>query len=71
MKQEDDGDALTGRTLALLKINADEFDVLPPHFNHAVDAKLASHGWDNIIPGYRHYPDSFQRAIRLTFPRRK
>ena len=68
MKQEDDGDALTGRTLALLKINADEFDVLPPHFSHAVDAKLESHGWDDIIPGYNHYPDSFQRAIRLTFP---
>ena len=31
MKQEDDGDAIVGRTLALLKIDADEFDVLPPH----------------------------------------
>ena len=45
MKQEDDGDALTGRTLALLKINADEFDVLPPHFNHAVDANKAGISW--------------------------
>ena len=68
MKQEDDGDALTGRTVALLKINADEFDVLPPHFSQEVITELYEYGWGNIVPGFDHYPESFQRAIRFTFP---
>lgn len=68
MKQEDDGDALTGRTVALLQINADQFDVLPPHFKNEEVIALNNFGWNEIIPGYEHYPESFQRAIRFTFP---
>jgi hypothetical protein len=68
MKQEDDGDAITGRTVALLKITADEFDVLPPHFKNEVVEEISNYGWEEIIPGYNHYPETFQRAIRMTFP---
>jgi len=32
MKAEEGGDSLVGRTVAQLKFDADEFDVLPPHF---------------------------------------
>lgn len=34
MFSEDDGDALVGCTVAQLQLNADEFDVLPPYFDH-------------------------------------
>lgn len=33
MFAEEDGDALVGRTVAQLKLNADQFDILPPHFS--------------------------------------
>lgn len=68
MSQEDDGDALVGRTLAQLKMNADEFDVLPPHFNIDTELKLEDFGWDYIYPGYSHHPTTFRRVIRQLFP---
>jgi hypothetical protein len=64
---EEEGDAITGRTLAMLKLTADEFDVLPPHFSPATLTELHGYGWDNILPGYSHYPESFQRVIKMLF----
>jgi hypothetical protein len=68
MFAEEDGDAIVGRTVAQLKLNADEFDVLPPHFSLPICEKLEEYGWDNIYPGYQHHPVSFQRVIRSLFP---
>jgi len=61
MFTEEDGDSLVGRTVAQLKFNADEFDVLPPHFNHITLQELHAFGWERILPTYNCYPSSFQR----------
>lgn len=63
MFSEDDGDALVGRTVAQLQLNADEFDVLPPHFDSDTRKELEEYGWTNILPDYDKYPKSFKRAI--------
>mmetsp|Transcript_17078 Transcript_17078/g.28521 ORF Transcript_17078/g.28521 Transcript_17078/m.28521 type:complete len:735 (+) Transcript_17078:98-2302(+) len=68
VSQEDDGDALVGRVVAQLQLTADEFDILPPHFTEEVERELHDVGWDNIYPGYKHHPSSFQRVIRKLFP---
>ena len=66
--QEDDGDCFVGRTVAQLKFDADEFDILPCHFGPTTLAYLNEYGWNNILDGYEHYPPSFQRVIRFLFP---
>jgi hypothetical protein len=63
MFSEEDGDALVGRTVAQLKLDADEFDVLPPHFGTQTLQELHGIGWSNILAGYEHYPLSFQRVV--------
>jgi hypothetical protein len=69
MSQEDDADAFVGRILALLKLTADQFDILPPHFDEEVEHMLTTEvGWDNIYPGYKYHPPTFQRVIRKLFP---
>ena len=68
MFQEDDGDCFVGRTVAQLKFDADEFDVLPCHFGPATLDELSLYGWENIIDGYSHYPPSFQRVIHFLLP---
>jgi len=60
---EEDGDSLVGRTVAQLKFNADEFDVLPPHFSNETMAMLYQYGWSVILPSFNSYPQSFQRVI--------
>jgi hypothetical protein len=67
MFSEDDGDALVGRTVAQLKLNADEFDVLPPHFSTAAMSALNRYGWSRILPSYVHYSEGFQRVIHILF----
>ena len=67
MFSEDDGDALVGRTVAQLKLNADEFDVLPPHWCNAAVIQLNEYGWGNILPSYNYYCEGFQRIIRMLF----
>ena len=67
MFQEADGDALVGRTVAQLLFTADEFDVLPPHFSIDILTKLQEYGWDNILPGYAHYNDSFKRVCPFSW----
>lgn len=63
MYAEEDGDALVGRTVAQLKLDADEFDILPPHFSWETVNRFHEFGWEHILPGYKHYPDSFKRVI--------
>jgi len=46
MKSEQGGDALVGRTVAQLKFDADEFDVLPPHFRPDTLRDLSDRGWE-------------------------
>ncbi len=67
MFAEDDGDALVGRTVAQLQLNADEFDILAPHFNPETLQELNTYGWSNILDGYQHYPPSFKRIIPFLF----
>ena len=67
MFQEADGDALGGRTVAQLQFTADEFDVLPPHFSIDTLAELQEYGWDNVLPGYAHYNESFKRVCSFPF----
>ena len=62
MFQEADGDALVGRTGAQLQFTADEFDVLPPHFSIDTLAESQEYGWDNVLPRYAHYNESFKRV---------
>ena len=62
------GDCLVGRTVAQLKFDADEFDVLPCHFGPLTLGYLESFGWNNILHGYSHYPESFQRVIHFLLP---
>ena len=68
MSQEDDGDAFVGRTVAQLQFDADEFDSLPCHFAPSTLITLDEYGWDNILDGYSHYPQSYQRVIRFLLP---
>jgi hypothetical protein len=63
MFSEEDGDALVGRTVAQLKLDADEFDVLAPHFGTVTLEYLYAYGWSNILSGYDYYPSSFQRVV--------
>jgi hypothetical protein len=63
MFSEDDGDALVGRTVAQLQLNADEFDVLPPHFDHETLKELEEYGWTNILSDHNKYPDSFRERV--------
>ena len=46
-----------------LKFNADEFDVLPLHFNRETLTKCHSTGWSNILPDYDNYPEKFRRGV--------
>lgn len=63
MFSEEDGDALVGRTVAQLKFDADEFDILPPHFGKETLKYLQEYGWNNILPGYDNYPTSYKRVL--------
>jgi len=63
MFSEQDGDSLVGRTVAQLKLNADEFDILCPHFGTNTLNELHDIGWNNILRGYEYYPTSFQRVV--------
>ena len=67
MFQEDDGDCFVGRTVAQLKFDADEFDVLPCHFSHETLEQINTLGWGNILDGYSNYPASFKRVIPFLF----
>lgn len=67
MFTEDDGDSLVGRTVAQLKFDADEFDVLPCHFGTQTLAELHIYGWNNILPGFDNLPKSFQRVVPYLF----
>ena len=68
MFQENDGDCFVGRTVAQLKFDADEFDILPCHFGPATLEELNTYGWTNILDGYSHYPPSFQRVTHFLLP---
>ena len=59
MFQEADSAALVGRTVA--QLHFDEVDVLPPHFGTDTLTKQ-EYGWDNFLPGYALYNDSFKQA---------
>lgn len=62
MFTEEDGDSLVGRTLAQLKFDADQFDVLPCHFGTTTLLRLHEYGWNNILPGYNN-------LVAVTFSR--
>lgn len=55
--------ALVGRTIALLKLDADEFDMIAPHFGSQTLVQLCEYGWEKILEGYNNYPASFKRVI--------
>ena len=63
MFSEEDGDSLVGRTLAQLKFDADQFDILACHFSNATLVKLNQYGWDNILDGYSNLPPKFQNTV--------
>lgn len=63
MFSEEDGDSLVGRTVAQLQLNADQFDILTPHFGNSTLNELFQFGWSNILSGYEYYPTSFQRVV--------
>ena len=63
MKAEQGADSLVGRTVAQLKFDADEFDVLPPHFGPDTLRELNDRGWESILPCYGNLPQSYQRTI--------
>ena len=64
---EEDGDSLVGRTVAQLKFDADQFDVLPAHFSNETLAELDQYGWCNILHWYNNFPESYQRVIPKLF----
>jgi 3-oxoacyl-[acyl-carrier-protein] synthase III len=64
---EQDGDSLVGHTVAQLKFDADEFDVLPCHFSNESLNELFVHGWNKVLPDYDKYPNSFQQIVRFMF----
>lgn len=63
MKSEEDGDALVGRTVAQLKFTADEFDVLPLHFDFDTLKHIEELGWERVLPDYALYPRRFQVEV--------
>ena len=67
MFAEEDGDSLVGRTVAQLKFDADQFDVLPAHFSQAVLQELNTYGWNNILEWHGNLPDTFKRTIPYLF----
>ena len=67
MFTEEDGDSLVGRTTAMLKMDADEFDILPCHFGTETERELYEYGWHNILPDYNNLPPSTKRCIPKLF----
>ena len=67
MKAEQDGDSLVGRTVAQLKFDADQFDILPPHFGLVTLESLNQFGWSNILPWYNAFPAQFKRCVPFLF----
>ena len=63
MSSEEDGDALVGRTVAQLKFTADEFDVLPLHFDAETINNIRQLGWPRVIPDYDMYPQGFATEV--------
>ena len=57
MQSEEDGDSICGRTNAQLQLTADEFDILPCHFDKDTLQRLDQYGWSNICEDYDHYPE--------------
>jgi hypothetical protein len=68
MFSEEDGDSLVGRTVAQLKMDADEFDILPCHFSEETLKYVEDYGWRNVLDGYENYKDSFKRIIKYLLP---
>ena len=68
MFAEEDGDSLVGRTVTQLQFDANQFDILCPHFGPNTLERLYDFGWDNILPGYRNIEMySVSRAIPYLF----
>jgi len=63
MFAEVDGDSFVGRTVAQLRFDASEFDVLTPRFPPDVLTNLHNHGWSKLLPSYNLLPNSFQRVV--------
>lgn len=59
---QDGADQYLGRIVCGLNLNdSDEFCVLPPRF--ASEAAVGLDIWEYILPGYQHYPASFQACL--------
>jgi hypothetical protein len=55
-------DQLVGRCATGLNINENTFAILPPHF-HSSTSGLSESNWQEIVPNYDKYPQSFRVAI--------
>ncbi len=54
--------------MSLLNVHDEEFASLSPHFTEAGLQYLREEiGWENILPGYAHYPASFKRVVPFLF----
>jgi hypothetical protein len=53
-----------GRTVAQLRFTADEFDVLPLHFDTETLKKIMIAGWKRFVPDITMYPDRFAKEVK-------
>jgi hypothetical protein len=49
-------DQYLGRCLSGLPFNDEGFTTLPPHFTDEGNLLLTHDFWEEIVPGYSHYP---------------
>ena len=56
-------DRHVGRAATGLTLDSEEFGCLPPHFNHNEGSIMSDQEWDEILPGFLLYPESFRVAL--------
>ena len=49
--------------MAQLRFTADEFDVLPLHFDTETLKKIMIEGWKRFVPDITMYPDRFAKEV--------
>jgi hypothetical protein len=60
---EPGGDQLCGRMVVGLPFEREEFSALPPHFSVEVTNLLTEDYWNEILPMYSSYTESFRRCL--------
>jgi hypothetical protein len=58
---------MVGRAVTGIAVTNVDYASLPPHFSRDTLDQLLADDWNNIIPGYLHYPNCFKAVIPFLF----